>query len=160
MSNPKLIKKLKMKNRKRLLVIISSILLSCTLLFMIKLNKDLMRIKTDWENTFIDRKKFFKSCSFSGQIISKTFMKNGNLPYSLTIMLDDNTLIPEWDERTFYQYYQFDSEKRLLKLSVSEYVYRNTVENDLIIKEGKSDSIFINDKVYELLSNESLKWIP
>jgi len=149
-----------MKNRNWILIVISSILLGCTLLFIIKLNKDLMRIKTDWENIFIDRKQFFKSCLFSGKVINKTFIENTNLPYSLTIMLDSNTLIPEWGERAFYQYYEFDSEKRMLRFLVPEYVYRNTVKNDIIIKKGKSDSIFINDKAYELLSDESLKWAP
>lgn len=149
-----------MKNRNRILIVISSILLSCSLLFIIKLNKDLMRIKTDWENLFIDRKRFFNSCLFSGKVINKTFIENTNLPYSLTIMLDANTLIPEWGERAFYEYYKFDSEKRILKFVVSEYVYSNTVENDIIMKQGKSDSIFINNKAYELLSGESSKWIP
>ncbi len=149
-----------MKNRNRILIIISGILLCCTLLFIIKLNKDLMRIRTDWENTFIDRKLFFKSCLFSGKVKSKTFIENSNLPYSLTIMLDSNTLIPEWGEGAFYQYYEFDSEKSMLIFLVSEYVYRNTVENDIIIKKGNSDSIFINDKAYELLSSEPLKWVP
>lgn len=149
-----------MKNRNRILIITSSILLSCTLLFIIKLNKDLMKVKTDWENTFIDRKLFFRSCLFSGKVISKTFIENTSLPYSLTIMLDSDTLIPEWGERAFYQYYEFDSEKRMLKFLVPEYVYRNTIENDIIIKKGQSDSISINDKVYKLLSGEPLKWTP
>lgn len=149
-----------MKNRNRILIIISGILLSCTLLFVIKLNKDLMRIKTDWEKTFIDRKLFFKSCLFSGKVINKTFIENTNLPYSLTVMLDSNAFIPEWGEEAFYQYYEFESEKRILTFLVSEYVYRNTVENDIIIKKGNSDSIFINDKAYELLSSEPLKWVP
>lgn len=129
-------------------------------MFIIKLNKDLTQSKVDWENTFIDRKLFFKSCLFSGKVIGKTFIENGNIPYSLTIMLDSNTLIPEWGERAFYQYYEFSSEKRTLVLSVSEYVYKNTRENDTIIKKRNSDSIFINNKVYELLDSESLKWFP
>lgn len=149
-----------MKNRNRLLIVMSSILLGSAFLFIIKINKDLMRIKTDWETTFIDRKLFFKSCLFSGKVISKAFIENTNLPYSLTIVLDSNTPIPEWGERVFYQYYEFDSDKRILKLSVSEYVFRNTMKDDIIIKKEKSDSIFINNRAYELLSSESLKWTP
>lgn len=147
-----------MKNRKRILIIVSCILLSCTLLFVIKLNRDLIRIKTDWESTFIDKKLFFQSCAFSGKVISKDFIENTNLHYSLTIILDTNTLIPQWGERFYPRYYEFDLEKKILTFLVSENIYYNTKPNSIIIKKGKSDSIFINDKAYELLSNESLKW--
>lgn len=59
-----------------------------------KLTKDLVRIRTDWESTFIDSKRFFKSYPFSGKVVNKTFNENVILPYSLTIKLGTNTFIP------------------------------------------------------------------
>lgn len=89
-----------MKNRNRIFII-GAILLSCIIISIVKLSKDLVRIKTDWESTFIDRKRFFKSFSFSGRVIYKTFPENVILPYSLTIKLDTNTFIPQWGDRFF-----------------------------------------------------------
>lgn len=78
-----------MKNKKHIVIIVGCIFSCCILLFAIRCNKSLMKIKIDWENVFSERKSFFKSCDFSGKVINKDFMEKVNQPCSLTILLDD-----------------------------------------------------------------------
>lgn len=150
----------KMKNKKHIVIIIGSILSCCILLFGIRCNKNLMKIKADWENVFSERKLFFKSCDFSGKVINKDFMEKANQPYSLTILLDANTSIPQWGDQFYPDYYEYDSSKRTLMFSIPKYIYNNVDINSIIKKNRGSDFICVNGKLYKLLSNKSLEWTP
>lgn len=149
-----------MKNKKYIVIIVGCILLCCILLFTIKCSISFMKIKADWENVFSERKLFFKSCDFSGRVINKDFMEKANLPYSLTVLLDTNTVIPQWGDRFYFSYYEYDFHNNTLTFSIPKYIYNNVRLNDMVKKSGGSDSIYVNDRSYKLLSNELLEWIP
>lgn len=149
-----------MKNKRCILIVISCFLLCSILLFGIKIKMDFLKIKAEWNCIFLNRKSDFKSFHFSGKIISKNFMEKAYLPYSLTILLDTNIIIPEWGKRCYPEYYEFDSEEKVLKFSVPKDIYNNADLNADVEKKRESDSLYINDKAYELLSTKFLEWIP
>ncbi len=49
---------------------------------------------------------------------SKDFMEKANQPYSLTILLDTNTSIPQWGDQFYPDYNEYDSSKRTLMFSI------------------------------------------
>lgn len=63
-------------------------------------------------------------------------------------------------ERCYPEYYEFDSEEKVLKFSVPKDIYNNADLNADVEKKRESDSLYINDKAYELLSTKFLEWIP
>lgn len=152
-------KRLKMKNRRNVLIIIGCFLLCC-ILFAVKMSKNMLNVKTEWDSIFVDRKQDFKSYQFSGKIINRNITEKANLPYSLTIVLDTNAVIPQWGESFYYQYFEFDSGNNTLTFLVSKYIYSSVNLNDVIKKKRESDSLYINDKAYRLLSIKPLEWIP
>lgn len=147
-----------MKNRNRILAIIGCIILGCSLFFVIRISKDLKGIRTDWERIFTKKKNFFRERSFSGKVIHKTKNVDPFIPYSLTIKLDSNTIIPPWEE-SFYHQFNFDSEKKTLLFTISDSIYESVEINSRIIKKEESDSIYINGKAYILLSSKPFEWV-
>ena len=73
--------------------------------------------------------------------------------------LDSTTVIPE-GIGAYYDFYVFNSEERVLQFVVSEEVYKNTNMSSSIVKKEFSDSIYINDRSYLLISKERFKWLP
>lgn len=148
-----------MKSRNRILIIISSLILGSTLFFVIKINEEMKLIRAEWEKVFTERKSFFRERSFSGKVIKKENYGNTFIPYSLTIELDSNTIVPSWGEQFYYQY-TFDPEANTLLFTVPEFIYKNATINSKIMKKEKSDSIYMNGKVYLLLSSKPFEWVP
>ena len=148
-----------MESKKCKLIILGCLILFGILFIAIKINGLMNGIRTDWEVYFVRNKSFFQEQSFSGKIVNKSFLEKSSRPYSLIVKLDSTTVIPE-GIGAYYDFYVFNSEERMLQFVVSEEVYKDANMSFSIVKKEFSDSIYINDRSYLLISKERFKWLP
>ncbi len=82
-------------NKKYAIMIISIFVATILLITFLIVNNYLRGIRTDWEREIIARKSFFSEYKFSGKIIEREYKgDNYHFPYSLTIKLDTNVVLP------------------------------------------------------------------
>lgn len=123
-------------------------------------NKYAQGVKNDSQRTFDRNKDYFYLLSFEGRIIKKNYCKECELnKYTLTLELNRLSKKPTFGSAQFPPYYNFESDT-ILNISVSKKLFEEGKEEDIVIKQGESANLKLNNQEYLLLDKEKYTWLP
>ena len=157
----KLIKKRQVRNR-YIYVAFVSLVLMCLSYYGYPRFKMAYGLVIESQYYFKKAKAFFFNYEFSGNVVDRKYMEieGDDAVYFIVVRLNPDVNVPEWGRSFYYNYFVFDLGNNTMQFLVSKQIYNNISQGDCILKRKDSDSIYINNKSYLLLSKKALKWFP
>ena len=117
-------------------------------------------INDNSKKIFERNKNFICELAFQGQVNKKELCEIcGINRYTLKIKIFHLSKIPNFSISQYPPYYSFQGDSIMI-LAVSEELFEQVKNKDIIIKKNNSFNLNISGKEYIFLSKENHQWLP